>query len=87
MSSITVDGKEVGKKSGNACKPNGGDYDCTFYDCRSQITDKLVVTAASCTMKVALNFKNYFAYVKPFSIESSTGFEQILLKCAKLSRI
>ena len=27
---------------------------------------------------------NYFAYVKPFSIESSTGFEQILLKCAKL---
>jgi hypothetical protein len=25
--------------------------------------------------------------VKPFSIESSTGFEQILLKCAKLHNL
>ena len=59
VASIKIDGKEVGKKSGAACKPDGKDYDCTFYDCKSQVTDNLVVTAASSTMKVALDFKEH----------------------------
>ena len=54
--SIKIDGKEVGKKSSYACNPDGGDYDCTFFDCKSQITDNLVVTAGSSAIKLALDF-------------------------------
>ena len=59
VKSIKIDGKEVGKKSGYACNPDGGDYDCTFFDCKSQITDNLVVTAASSTLKLALDFEGH----------------------------
>ena len=59
VKSIKIDGKEVGKKSGYACNPDGGDYDCTFFDCKSQLTDNLVVTAASSTLKLALDFEGH----------------------------
>ena len=59
VASITVDGREVGKKDGAACNPDGGDSDCTFFDCEAQLSENLVVTANSSTIKVALDFKEH----------------------------
>ena len=37
VSKITVDGVDVGD-----CDPDGGDYDCTFFDCQDSLEYQIV---------------------------------------------
>jgi hypothetical protein len=53
VSSIKLDGTTVG-----SCNPDGGDYDCTFYDCESAVTQKRY-TPASNTIDVELIYTGH----------------------------
>ena len=41
VASIKIEGQEVGMMYNYACNPDGGDYDCTFFDCESQLSSNL----------------------------------------------
>ena len=46
VEAIRVDGVDIGE-----CNPDGGDYDCTFFDCAAQIpAQNLEVVATSSSM-------------------------------------
>jgi len=52
VSSIRVDGYELGE-----CNPDGGDYDCTFFDCFS--AQSHTVTATSTQLQFALSYQGH----------------------------
>ena len=53
MSSIKFDGVSIG-----SCNPDGGDYDCTFYDCESALTET-TYTPTSNMINVELIFTGH----------------------------
>ena len=52
VTSILVDGVELGE-----CNPDGGDYDCTFFDCFS--AQSHTVTATSTQLQFALSYQGH----------------------------
>eukprot|EP00964_Phaeocystis_antarctica_P075587 scaffold46657_cov71-Phaeocystis_antarctica.AAC.2 len=52
VTSILVDGVELG-----GCNPDGGDYDCTFFDCFS--AQSHTVTATSTQLQFALSYQGH----------------------------
>lgn len=50
VSAITFDGSSIG-----SCNPDGGDYDCTFYNCASTLSST-TYTPTSTTIAVVLTF-------------------------------
>ena len=52
VTSILVDGIELGE-----CNPDGGDYDCTFFDCFS--AQSHTVTATSTQLQFALSYQGH----------------------------
>ena len=45
VTAIRIGGTNIG-----SCNPNGGDYDCTFFDCSSQLGGETYMTATTSTM-------------------------------------
>ena len=53
VSGVTFNGQSIG-----ACNPDGGDYDCTFYNCNSELTTS-TYTATSDTINVDLTYTGH----------------------------
>ena len=53
VSGVTFNGQSIG-----ACNPDGGDYDCTFYNCNSELTMS-TYTATSDTINVDLTYTGH----------------------------
>lgn len=53
VSDIKFDGVSIG-----SCNPDGGDYDCTFYNCQSALTET-TYTPASSTINVELVYTGH----------------------------
>ena len=53
VSKITFDGAVIGD-----CNPDGGDYDCTFFDCQDSIQNS-TVSSESGSILVALTYEGH----------------------------
>ena len=53
VSKITVDGVAIGD-----CNPDGGDYDCTFFNCRDTIQNEVVFSETG-LIRVALTYQGH----------------------------
>ena len=53
VSKITFDGVTIGD-----CNPDGGDYDCTFFNCRDTIQNALVFSETG-SIRVALTYQDH----------------------------
>ena len=53
VSKITFDGVTIGD-----CNPDGGDYDCTFFNCRDRIQSSLVSSETG-SIRVALTYQGH----------------------------
>ena len=53
VTGVTFNGHSIG-----ACNPDGGDYDCTFYNCNSELT-RSTYTATSDTINVDLTYTGH----------------------------
>ena len=53
VSKITIDGVNVGD-----CDPDGGDYDCTFFDCKASI-EKETISSKNGSILASLTFEGH----------------------------
>ena len=53
VSKITVDGVDVGD-----CDPDGGDYDCTFFDCQDSL-EYQIVSAINGSISVSFTYEGH----------------------------
>jgi hypothetical protein len=63
VTSIYIDGMDLG-----GCNPDGGDYDCTFFDCASQLTGSTVTAQNYGVMELAIDVTGHSVRVAPRSI-------------------
>jgi hypothetical protein len=55
VTAIRVGGTDIG-----GCNPDGGDYDCTFFDCASQLTaSNLIMTATTGTLTLEVDITGH----------------------------
>ena len=53
VSAIEINGQDFGK-----CKPDGGDYDCTFFNCKNELITNQIATQDG-RLQVAITFQGH----------------------------